>query len=76
MYTQVDILDAFESIRQTVDGIGNAGVHDQVQQRHIVEWRYFSWRVSFDISVDEVPHVGLVGFQVQVFGSGIANDLA
>ena len=32
--------------------------------------------VGFDISVDEVPHVGLVGFQVQLFVSGVADDLA
>ena len=44
---------------------GDAGLHDQVQQAHVVEGRDLPRLIGLDVGVDEVPHVGLVGFQVE-----------
>ena len=32
--------------------------------------------IGFDVGVDEVPHVGLVGLEVEGFAAGLADDLA
>ena len=58
------------------DGVGDAGLHDQVQQAHVVEGRNLPRLVGLDVGVDQVPHVGLVGFQVEGLAAGLADDLA
>ena len=59
-----------------VDGVGDAGLHDQVQQAHVVEGRNLPRLIGLDVGVDQVPHVGLVGFEVERLAAGLADDLA
>ena len=70
------ILVALQPAKPAVDRIRDAGLHDQLQQRHVVEGRNLSRLIGFDVGVDEVPHVGLVGFQVEALAAGLADDLA
>ena len=59
-----------------VDGVGDAGLHDQLQQAHVVEGRDLPRLVGLDVGVDQVPHVGLVGLEVEGLAAGLADDLA
>ena len=70
------VLVALEAAEHAVDGFGNAGFHDQVEQRHVVKRRNLPRLVGFDVGVDEVAHVRLVGFQVEALAAGLADDLA
>ena len=42
--------------------IGDAGFHDQVEQADIVERRNLARLARLNVRVDEVPHVGFIGF--------------
>jgi hypothetical protein len=48
------------------DGLGDAALHDQVEQTDVAEMRDLPRLVGLDVSVDEVAHVGFVGLQVEV----------
>ena len=69
-------LVALEAAGHIVDRIRDPGFHDQLQQRHVVEWRNLPWLVGFDVGVNEVTHVGFVGFEVQALTTGLPDDLA
>jgi hypothetical protein len=58
------------------DGLGDAGLHDQLQQGHILEGRDRPWLVGLDVGVDEMPHVGLAGFEIEALATRPADDLA
>ena len=58
------------------DGVGDAGLHDQIQQPHVVEGRDLPRLVGLDVGVDEVAHVRLVGLEVEALAAGLADDLA
>ena len=49
---------------------------DQLQQTHVVEGRDLARFVGFDVGVDQVAHVGFVGFQVEGFAAGSADGVA
>ena len=66
-------LQATELLR---DSVRDARVYDQVQQTHIVERRDLPWAISLNVGVDEVPHIGFIGFEVQAFATGLADNLA
>ena len=67
---------AFQSAKLLCDGIGDAGLDDQLEQAHVVEGGDLARFVGFDVGVDQVAHVGFVGFQVEGFAAGLADDLA
>ena len=70
------VLVALQSAELRGDGIGNARLHDQVQQADIVEGRNLSRLIGLNVGVDQVPHVSLVSLQVEALAAGLANDLA
>ncbi len=70
------VLVALQATELRGDGFGDAGLHDQLQQAHVVEGRDLPRLVGLDVGVDEVPHVGLVGLQVEALAAGLADDLA
>ena len=72
----IGVLVALQPAELLGDGIGDAVLHDQFQQAHIVERRNLPRLVGLDVGVDEVPHVGFVGFQVEPLAAGLADDLA
>src|SRR3954451_15414215 len=57
-------------------GIGNAGLHDEIEQTHIVEKGNLPWLIGLNISVDEVAHVGFVRLQVEALSARLTDDLA
>ena len=67
------IVTAFDSIGQTFDCIGNAGFHNQLQKRHIIKRRDLSRLISFNIGVNQMAHIGLIGFQINAFATGLTD---
>src|SRR5208283_1762070 len=57
-------------------GVGDAGPNDQVQQANVVERRNFARFVGLDIGIDEVPHIGLIGLEIERLAAGLADDFA
>jgi hypothetical protein len=70
------VLVSLQSPELSGDGIGDAGLHDQLHQTHIVEGRNLPRFVGLDVGVDQMPHVGFIRFEVQTLATGLANNLA
>ena len=43
---------------------------------HVIEGRDLPRLIGLDVGVDQVPHVGLVGLEVEGLAAGLADDLA
>src|ERR1700733_11634713 len=69
-------LVALQAAELISDRRGDAGVYDQVEQAHAVERRYLSRLVGLDVSINQMPHVGFVGFQVERFTARLLDNLA
>src|SRR2546425_5888247 len=41
----------------------------------VVEGRNLPWLIGLDVGVDQMPHVGLIGLQVEAFTAGLADNL-
>jgi len=54
---------------------GDAGFDNQLQERHVIKGRNLPRRTRLDIRVDEMPHVGRVGFDVNGLAACFADDL-
>src|SRR5882724_10421120 len=72
------LVRAYANIADELEAAGYSSadiVHDQLQQGHLVEGRNLPRLIGLDVGIDQMPHVRLVGLQVEAFTAGLADNL-
>jgi len=67
---------AFEALQSVGDRFRNTGFYNEIEQANVVERRNLSRFRGIDVCVDEMSHIGLVGFQVESLTACHTNNLS